>query len=39
MNTRPIAVAALALAAIASGAAHAADAGGQEKCYGVSLAG
>ena len=39
MKTRSIAVTALALAAIASGAANAADNKEQEKCYGVSAAG
>jgi len=39
MNNRSIAVATIALAAIASGAANAADTKNQEKCYGVSMAG
>ena len=41
MKSSSIAVAALALAAITSGAANAADqkAGAKEKCYGVSMAG
>ncbi len=39
MNKRSIALATLALAAIASGAATAADNKDQEKCYGVSTAG
>ena len=39
MNKRSIALATLALAAIASGAATAADNKDQEKCYGVSAAG
>lgn len=39
MNNRSIAVATLALAAMASGAANAADTKAQEKCYGVSMAG
>ena len=40
MNSRTIAITAVTLAALASGAAIAADKGGEkEKCYGVSLAG
>jgi uncharacterized membrane protein len=39
MKTRSLAVTALALAAIASGAANAADNKDKEKCYGVSAAG
>ena len=41
MKSSSIAVATLALAAITSGAANAADqkAGAKEKCYGVSMAG
>jgi uncharacterized membrane protein len=39
MKTRSIAVTALALAAIVSGAANAAENKDKEKCYGVSAAG
>jgi uncharacterized membrane protein len=47
MNTRTLAISAFALAALATGIAHAADdmkkdgmmKGDMEKCYGVSLAG